>query len=244
MEFKLRCTRAFIAGGNGGIGLAIAKKLIENNVKVCIGGRNQNSLEEIKKDMGENVSVLQFDISDIGSHVGKLNDAACLLGGYYDCVINAAGVHSSKGNWTMTEDIWDSIIDIDLKGAIFLMRRAAVCMQENNIQGNILQIASVAGNRGNNSSSPYHIAKNSLINTTRQMGKDAIAHGIVINGIAPGITRTKMSPGSVVRPQIQAIGRSIEADEIADIAMFMLSEQAKICVGETIIADGGFREAW
>ena len=76
------------------------------------------------------------------------------------------------------------------------------------------------------------------------MAKEVAGKGIVINGIAPGVTQTPMSPGNKVREEVQAIGRPIQPEEIANIALFMLSRQAEICIGETIIADGGFWGAW
>ena len=245
MEIKLRCTRAIVLGGASGIGYAIAKKLADDGVKVCIAGRNIEKLKQAVKEIGdERTCYLQFDISDISCFVRKLNDAACLLGGYYDAVVNAAGVHSGKNNWCISEELYDEVMDTDLKGAIFLMRKATVLMLNNNIKGNILQIASVAGNKGTINNSPYYMAKNSLINATRYMAKEVAGKGIVINGIAPGVTQTPMSPGNKVREEVQAIGRPIQPEEIANIALFMLSRQPEICIGETIIADGGFWGAW
>lgn len=245
MEIQLRCSRAIVIGGGSGIGYAIAKKLAENNTRVCLAGRDVEKLKRSSDSISsENVSYMEFDIANVDSITGKLNDAACKLGGYYDAVINAAGVHSSKNNWYIPEIEYDRVMDIDLKGPIFLTRKATVLMSNNNIKGNILHIASIAGYRGMKGNSPYYMAKNTLINAIRYMAKESIKYGIVINGIAPGITKTPMSPGYSVRESIQAIGRPIEPEEIADIAMFMLSEQARICVGDTIIADGGFWESW
>lgn len=245
MEFNLRVSRVVITGGGSGIGFAIAKKLIENGCKVCITGRNLEKLQESARRINSsNLSVLQFDINDIESIIPKLNEAACLLGGYYDGIVNSAGVCSSIDNWNISEQDWDNVIDTDLKSAVFLMRNAVICMRDNNIHGNILQIASIVGNHGCSMGGAYSIAKNSLVNTTRFMGKQAAHLGIVINGIAPGVTYTPMVPDRNFAANQQAIGRSIEAEEIADIAMFMLSDAAKICVGETILADGGFWSVW
>lgn len=245
VEIKLRCRKAIVVGGGSGIGFAIAKKLVDNGVKVCLAGRNVHKLKSAVDEIGQDKACfIEFDISDVSSLVGKLNDAACLLGGYFDAVINCASIHSGKNNWYIPEEQYDQIMNIDLKGAIFLMRKATVLMANNNISGNILQIASIAGYRGTMNNSPYYMAKNSLINAVRYMAKEVADKGIVINGIAPGITRTPMSPGTTVKKTTQAIARPIEAEEIADVAMFMLSKQAQICIGDTIIADGGFWGAW
>lgn len=245
MNITPRVHNAIVTGGGSGIGLAIAKKLLENGCKVCITGRNMEKLQKVEKEIhSENLSVLQFDVNDTESIIPKLNEAACLLGGYYDGIVNSAGVFSPVDNWNVSEETWDNIINTDLKSAVFLMRNAVICMRDNNIKGNILQIASVVGNNGNGMGSAYAIAKNSLVNTTRYMAKQAAHLGIVINGIAPGMTYTPMTPNRNISHQQAAIARIIEPEEIADIAIFMLSEQAKICIGETILADGGFWGAW
>lgn len=91
-------------------------------------------LEEIFKNLkkaaeqicSENLSVLKFDVKDIQSIIPKLNEAACLLGGYYDGIINSAGVLSPVDNWNISEETWDSVIDTDLKAAVFLMRKAVI----------------------------------------------------------------------------------------------------------------------
>lgn len=240
-----RCKKAIVTGGGSGIGLAIAKNLIAHGCSVCITGRNPEKLEKAKEEINsENLSVLEFDVKDIKSIIPKLNDAACLLGGYYDCVVNSAGVFTRNNNWVMSEEIWDNVMDTNLKAAVFIMRNAAICMRDNRINGNILQIASIVGNHGVGICDPYSASKNTLVNTTRYMGKQMAHLGIIINGIAPGMTYSPMTPDRNITHDRTAIGRIIEPEEIADIAMFMLSDQAKICIGETILADGGCWHVW
>lgn len=240
-----RCKKAIVTGGGSGIGLAIAKKLITHGCNVCITGRNPEKLEKAKEEINSgNLSILEFDIKDTESIIPKLNDAACLLGGYYDCVVNSAGVFSPHNNWVMSEEIWDNVMDTNLKANTFITRKAVICMRDNNIRGNILQIASISGNRGVGVCDPYSASKNALVNMTRCMGKQVAHLGIVINGIAPGMTYTPMTPDRNITYDRTAIARIIEPEEIADIAMFMLSDQAKICIGETILADGGYWHAW
>lgn len=245
MNCELRCRKIIVTGGGSGIGLAIAKKLLEEGADVCIAGRNEDKLKEVVSNIQcPNLSYIQFDINDIKNQTGKLNDAACLLGGYFDGIVNAAGIHYGATNWYISEEQYDQIMDIDLKAPVFLMRKAAVLMINNNIHGNILQISSVAGNKGTMNNSPYYMAKNSLINATRHMAKEVANKGIVINGIAPGLTHTQMCNKTVIKESVQAIARTIEPDEIANIAIFLLSRQAEICIGDTLIADGGFWGAW
>ena len=245
MVIDLRCHNVVVIGGGSGIGFEIAKKLIENGCCVCIASR---SLEKLKKAQekinSDKLSVLEFDVTDVDNIIPRLNDAACLLGGYYDGIVNAAGVYTARNNWVVSSGEWDNVIDTNLKAAVFIMQKAVACMRDNNVKGNILQIASVVGSHGTEMHSAYFISKNSLVNTTSAMGKQAAHLGIVINGVAPGVTYTQMSSNKEVAQRQMAIGRIIEPKEIADIAMFMLSEQAKICIGETIIADGGFMGSW
>ncbi len=245
MNYNLRPRKAIVLGGSSGIGFAIAKKLIENDCKVCIASRNKEKLNRAAEQLSSpSVSILEMDITDSDGMVPKFNDAACLLGGYYDCLVNSAGILLGGNNWTITSDNWDKIIDTNLKAAVFAIRCATAQMRDNCIKGNILTIASVNGMNGTNIGTAYDISKNAIVNVIRRMGKDAAHLGIVINGVAPGITYTPMSPHKTIKSSTQGIGRPLEASEIADIACFMLSDEAKICIGETIIADGGAQWTW
>ena len=245
MNIQLRVCKVIVLGGSSGIGLAIAKALYGEGCNVCIVGTNEERMKAICKEYNNNrFTYLRYDLLDFEHYTELLNDAACLLGGYYDGVVNSAGVHSGKNNWIIDELTWDNILDIDLKATIFMIKTVVACMRDNNTKGNILQISSVCGNGGNIMNSPYYIAKNAVTNCIRYMAKEIFHHGIILNGICPGIVKTPMCPGEKVSEKTAAIGRPIEPDEIASIALFMMSKQAEICVGECILADGGFWGAW
>jgi len=247
MQLKLRVSKVLITGGGSGIGLATTKALLAEGCDVCICGRNLEKLERVKTELAnDKLSILQWDMSDVQLVHEKLNEAAFLLGGFLNGVVNNAGTYAAVGitggewkPWQETSEVWDSIIDTNLKAAVFISRATATYMNNNHIKGNILNISSATGNR--EIISAYAASKNALIRMTLSMARQVAPFGIVMNGIAPGVTVSDINngkSGDVVK--IHAIGRIIDAEEIARVALFMLSEAAQIVIGDTILADGGY----
>jgi NAD(P)-dependent dehydrogenase (short-subunit alcohol dehydrogenase family) len=245
MIITSRCKKVLITGGGSGIGYAIAKALLDEGCEVCIAGRNPEKLSRAKDTLNSGkASILQWDVTNVSVCREKINEACVLLGGYCDGVVNSAGVWTPQDMWNTSDELWRSIVDTNLKAVIFIMQQATIYMRDNHIKGSILNIASVAGSHGTGYGSVYPLSKDALVNATRYMAKQAYGVGVTINGIAPGITATEMSARRDISKKEAVIGRMIEAEEIARIAVFMLSDAAGICIGETLIADGGFLHAW
>jgi NAD(P)-dependent dehydrogenase (short-subunit alcohol dehydrogenase family) len=245
--FKLRCSKVLVTGGGSGIGLAIAKALLDNNCNVCICGRGLEKLEKKKSEISnERLSIMQWDVRDVSLVKEKLNEAAALLGGYLDGVVNNAGIYAPTGGWAPwneTSETWDAVMETNLKAPVFIMRAAATYMNNNHIRGNILNISSMAAQ--SEIRSAYSASKYTLSRMTRSMAKQVAKLGIVINAIAPGETISEITeananhkPGDPLKSH--AIGRVIEPEEIANIALFLMSEWAQIAIGDTILADGGY----
>lgn len=239
----IRGTKAIVTGGSRGIGYAIAKKLSEAGVSVLINSKNKERLKAAAEKLG--VKYLAWDISDISILDENFNRCVDMLGGC-DIVVNNAGVLTESREWgigqlNLSEQEWDRVIDINLKGAYFVMQTAVRYMYNNKIQGNVLNVSSVAATEPLNG--PYGASKAGLFGLTRGWGKNYAPYGIVINGIAPGPIATEMNhwhEGDSMHHERIPTGRFGTADEIAALAMYLLSNEANQIIGHSVICDGAY----
>ena len=247
---KLRNKKVLILGGGSGIGKAIAARFIEAGAKVMIVGRTEEKLQDAAKEINsENLFCKVFDITDIKNYGRLFSEAENVLGGLSAFVNSAAVGSGSLGRgyepWDITEDEWDMMTDINFKAAFFLMRDEINYLKENNIRGNILNIASNAACMDITGS--YGASKEAIIKWTRSLGKRYGHDGIIINGIAPGATFTPMISRyakEIDQPYPRhAIERFIRPDEIAELAFYLMSDFGKIICGHTVVADGGDNNA-
>lgn len=239
----LRGTKALVTGGSRGIGYAIAEKLVAAGVKTVITGRNEETLAAAAAKIG--ASYLVWDITDIPNMQSKFDQCVEMLGGF-DILVNNAGVLTESNEWgfgmlNLSETEWDRVININLKGAYFMMQTAVRYLYQNQIKGNVLNISSVAATEP--FYGPYATSKGGLTGLTRGWGKQFAPSGIVINGIGPGPIATEMNhwhEGDSMEHSRIPTGRFGTCDEVANLAMYLLSEEANQIVGHTIIMDGAY----
>lgn len=230
-----------ITGGGSGIGLSIAKVCGNNGANVIICGRNITKLEEAHKEIMSNVELYPLDISDekkIDSEFNGIIEKTKFE--KIDILVNNAGI--SKGAIfpeTNYEDLSDTL-DTNLKGTYMLSEIFANYLIDHHIKGNILNICSTSGNRP--AISPYMVSKWGEIGFTKGFAKRLINYGIVVNGIAPGPTATgmlmEMANGDLSYEKSPA-GRYVAAEEIANLALFLISDMGRMIVGETVFITGG-----
>ncbi len=244
---KLRCKHIIVTGGGSGIGKAIAKRLIDGETKVVITGRHMEKLLAAKEEIAsERIFCITWDIADVECCMDKFRTAEKLMGGF-DGLVNCAALGTSQVTgrgyepWDITPEEWDRLMNVNLRGAFFLMRNAVDDMIARHVRGNFLNIASNAACMDIVGS--YGSAKLSMIRMTRAFGKRFGADGIIINGIAPGATFTPMISRyahTIDQPYPRhAIGRFIRPEEIAELAAYLMSEWGEIICGHTVVADGG-----
>lgn len=224
-----------ITGGTGGIGTAIAKRCLENGAKVIVGARNAEKLEKISNEI--NVSTCVIDIQNIKDMKASL---AGLTKDYkIDILINNAGVHMGTTIGSTKEDDFDKTLDINLKGTYFISQEFSNYLITNGIKGNILNISSVSGYRP--AISPYMISKWGVNGLTQGLAKKLIKHDIVVNGIAPGPVATEMLKldGSDLNYENSPSCRYVDPVEVANLAVFMISDMGRMIVGDTIYLTGG-----
>ena len=239
----LRGSKALVTGGSRGIGYAIAEKLVAAGANVVITGRNEESLAAAAKKIGAYWMV--WDVTDVSAMQSKFEQCVAMLGGF-DILVNNAGVLTEKNEWgfgmlNLSEEEWDRVIDINLKGAYFMMQTAVRYLYQNQIKGNVLNISSVAATEP--FYGPYATSKGGLTGLTRGWGQQFAASGIVINGIDPGPIATEMNnwhEGDSMEHDRIPTGRFGTCEEVAQLAMYLLSEEANQIIGHTVIMDGAY----
>lgn len=241
----LKGRNAFITGGTSGIGFEIAKAFINAGANVVITGR---SIERVKAacdrlhsetGLQNKAFAIAMDNTRVSEFSGHLNRAIELLGGVkIDILVNNAGILG--GHITnATEEEYDSVLDTNLKGVFFLTKLVAEYMKENSIKGNILNIASSSGICPANSA--YCVSKWGIRGLTEGYARSLAPLGIVVNGIAPGPTATPMllnDTNDLSHGKIP-LGRYALPEEIANMAVIMVSNIARTVVGDIVYMTGG-----
>ena len=240
----LKGRNAFITGGTSGIGFEIAKAFINAGANVVITGR---SIERVKAacdrlhsetGLQNKAFAIAMDNTRVSEFSGHLNRAIELLGVKIDSLVNNAGILG--GHITnATEEEYDSVLDTNLKGVFFLTKLVAEYMKENSIKGNILNIASSSGICPANSA--YCVSKWGIRGLTEGYARSLAPLGIVVNGIAPGPTATPMllnDTNDLSHGKIP-LGRYALPEEIANMAVIMVSNIARTVVGDIVYMTGG-----
>ena len=246
MCYNLRGNKAIVTGASRGIGFAIAGELAKNGCDVVITGRNMDTLRQATEKMQGRVIPMVWDVSCLEIADEKIAEATKLMNGL-DIVVNNAGIFPQKNEWeksgllSTTVWEWESIMQTNTGSLFFIMQATVKYMRKMGIKGNILNVTSVAGYE------PvfglYGASKTTATALTRGWGKMFANDGITINGIAPGPVATEMNnwhEGDPMENSRIPFGRYATIDEVAKLAMYLLSKDAEMICGETVILDGGY----
>jgi NAD(P)-dependent dehydrogenase (short-subunit alcohol dehydrogenase family) len=234
---------ALITGGSGGIGFAIAKKFISSGCKVILSGTNETKLQHLVNELGPgSCSYIIIEINKIDSFQDKIIEASKIFG-KIDIFVNCHGVHTKRNDLdflNITENEYDKVMNINLKGTYFICQKIASYMISKSIKGHILIISSQSALEP--SWSPYRLSKRGISGITEGIAKKLLPYGIIVNAIGPGPTATTMQDdlirGSIFTPD-NPIGRYTIPDEIAEYAKLLVSNLGDSIVGQTIYMSGG-----
>ena len=247
---RLHEKTALITGGGTGIGRAIAELFTKQGAKVAVSGRRNEPLETLAHTIGKNAIAIQADVTDEAS-VKQMVETVVKKWGHIDILINNAAVITSRTALmdTPTQD-WDTMNDINVRG-IFLACKAVLPYMIQHAGGSIINIASVAGQRGQPGNSAYSTTKGAVMNMTRSIAVDYGPHGIRCNSISPALVRTEMAetrlkPGDDWEERAAKewipnypLGRIGKPEDIAYGALYLASDEASWVSGIDLTMDGG-----
>lgn len=237
---------AIITGAGRGIGRAIAMQFVEYGSKVVVNYRSSvNQVEEllalIRNAGGEAIAV-QADISK-EEDAKRLIEEAVKQFGRLDVLVNNAGITKDNLLMRMTEQDFDSVIDINLKGSFFCTKHAATVMLKQR-SGKIINISSVVGITGNVGQANYAASKAGIIGMTKAVARELASRGITVNAVAPGFIETdmtdqlsdKIKEATIANIPLKRYGN---ASEVAATVSFLASEAANYITGQVLLVDGG-----
>ena len=230
-----------ITGGTGGIGYVIAETAIASGAKVILSGTNSQKLSEYCASLGDNARSLRMDLGDINSIADCIEKGTALFPeNRIDILINSAGFHGDWDFYHPDENLFDKVMDINVKGMYFVSNIVARQMIEKKIKGHILNISSSSSLRP--AWTPYQISKWAVNGITKGLADYLLPYGIIVNGLAPGPTATEMvkkDSDDNLFYQEQPSHRYITAQEIANLAIFMVSSNGDMIVGDTFYMTDG-----
>ncbi len=246
--FDLSGKSAIVTGAGTGIGKAIAIGMAQAGADMIINGRRLEPLEEVAAEIeaqGVKCLVVQGDISDLSFH-GELVAKTMEAFGKIDILVNNAAVLFSGPIEDTTEEMWDTTMDINLKGNFFLATAVGKEMIKAG-RGKVINLLSNCSFVAEHTIGTYCVAKGGLLMATRCMATEWGPHGIQVNGLGPAFVRTPMNNPDVIddefvqwstnRIPLHRMGRS---DEMAGAAIYLASDSASFTNGTVIMCDGGF----
>ncbi|MCK5548515.1 MAG: 3-oxoacyl-ACP reductase FabG [Thermoplasmata archaeon] len=241
---KLKDKVALVTGGASGIGEATVAKFAEEGAKLVINDVDVESANKLAKELeskGTDVLVVKADVSK-GQEVGSMVDKIIERFGRLDILINNAGINRDTTLKKMSEDQWDVVIDVNLKGTFLCAQAAAKAMMENNY-GKIINTSSI-GALGNIGQSNYGASKAGVIGLTKSLALELARYNINVNCVAPGATKTPMLaklPSEIAEKFMKMIPfkRFAESTEVANLHLFLASDESSYITGQVIFIDGG-----
>jgi gluconate 5-dehydrogenase len=246
--FDMRGKVALVAGGTGAIGSEMAGALAAYGAKVAVAGRSQERADKVASELaavGETIGVA-LDVTDEES-VGAAVAAIEVQFGPVDVLINSAGTHIEQPAEEVTMEAWDTVLDVNLRGAFLLSQAVARSEIAHGIGGSHIHVTSVRSNLGlRRGYAAYCSSKGGLGILIKQLASEWAKYGIRVNGIAPTFTRTPLVEKYLGDPEFYGalvqripLGRVCETIDLAGIALFFASDASAFITGQNVFVDGG-----
>lgn len=235
-----------ITGGTRGIGFAAARKFAEKGYAVAINGKDRDRGEEAENELtlsGFEAQFFQGDVTDEAQVKGLMEAVAMRFGGLHVLVNNAGGLVARKSIEGMETLHWNLVMDLNLNSAFYASREAIPYLKRNG--GSIINVTSIAAYMGGGpGAAAYATAKSGLLAFTRGLAKELIPSGVRVNAVSPGTVDTgfhKETNRELLDSWVRGIpaGRLAKAEDIANVILFLASEEAEYIVGEVIQVNGG-----
>ena len=239
---------ALVTGGSQGIGAAASLELAREGANVCLTYRKHDVeakkyADEIR-EMDRKALAIKCDISSFAEAESVVKKAVDEFGGL-DILVNNAGMNWDGVSWKMSEEQWDRVIEVNLKGYFNFTRQVAPIFKDQKY-GKIINITSINGMRGKFGQSNYSASKAGIIGFTKAVAKELGAFNVNVNAVAPGLIETTMLKESDSRDKIidMALNEIVlkrvgQPEDLANVVAFLASDKARHVTGEVIKVDGG-----
>jgi len=240
--YDLNDKSALVTGASGGIGSAIARKLHAAGAKVALSGTRQEPLERLAEELGERAYILPCNLSDMAA-VEVLPKQAIETLGSLDILVNNAGITRDNLFMRMSDEEWQSVIDVNLTATMKLCKGALRGMMKSR-WGRIINISSIVGATGNPGQGNYAASKAGMVGMSKSLDYEVASRGITVNVVAPGFIATAMTDKladdrkEAILAQIPA-GRMGAAEDIASAVAFLASDGSGYVTGSTLHVNGG-----
>src|SRR4030042_5196865 len=239
---------AIVTGGGRGIGTAISLALGKEGANVALTYRSHpEEAQEVARqieEMGRKAIAYQIDVSNFGAAQEMVDKVVEAFGGL-DILVCNAGMNWDGVIWKMTEEQWDRVIAVNLKG-YFNFARAATPLFREQQSGKIVTITSTNGLRGKFGQSNYSASKAGIIGLTKAMARELGRSSVNVNAVAPGLIETEMLRQNPAREKVEemalaeiVLGRLGQPEEVAWLVSFLCSDKGRHITGEVISVDGG-----
>lgn len=249
MSGRLDEKTAIVTGGSSGNGRAIARRFAEEGANVTVADVREDPrmggdpTHELITAAGGDALYVETDVSDI-EDLRNVVDETVETFGSLDVMVNNAGVERQRACGEVTEDDYEWLMNINLKGVYFGSQAAIEAMRAQGDGGAVINMSSIAGIRGLENSSLYCTSKGGVTNLTRQLAVEHGPEGIRVNALNPGFIETAMTmedgetAGGILEQT--PLGRAGQPEEVAEVAVFLASNEASYVTGHNLVVDGGF----
>ena len=242
MKVDLTGRVALVTGGSRGIGLDIARTLAAAGARVALVARDAGRVAESAASVGGDSLGLSCDVSDATQVAATVGEVEQRLGPI-DVLVNNAGLTHDNLLARLTEHDWDTVLDVNLKGAFLFTKHVTRGMMKRR-SGRVVNITSIVGLVGNKGQANYAASKAGLIGFTKAVAKELASRNVLVNAVAPGFIDTDMtralSDGArqVLTAQIP-LGRLGQGTDVAHAVLFLASDLAGYITGQVFVVDGG-----
>lgn len=249
--FSLNQNVGVVTGGTRGLGKEIATALASAGASLALTYLEENltQAQQVEKELLDtyNVKVKIYPL-DLKNRTAINQIMECIESdfGRLDILINNAAIRQHKVTIEVSEEEWDEVMSVNLKGAFFCAQEAAKIMVKHKTGGKIINIASQLGHVVAKNRVAYCVSKAGLVHLTKALAVDFAPHNIRVNAISPGVTNTVETGALVTFDQAaeflakMPIGRRVEPKEVASAAIYLASNEANAVTGHTLLVDGGW----
>ena len=246
MELELAGRAALITGGGRGIGAAVARTLAREGCDVALVDHGAyTAAESLAAELcaqGRRALAIRADVTDLAAAESAVASAVRTFG-RLDILVSNAGISRDGVVWKLSEQAWDDVIAVNLKGAFAYCRAVAPVFRAQR-SGRVVTVASINGLRGKFGQANYAASKAGVVALTKTVARELGSAGVTVNCVAPGMVRTEMtaalSDEVMQRAEHETVlGRVAEPEDVADVIAFLCSERARHVTGTVIKVDGG-----